>query len=187
MCITPSQMRRGLSLEKNMSIFYNKFENEELNKAYELLENVTPLSCDCGKLCANKCCKGSDNDGMLLFPSEKEFFENKPNFKVYYDEKSDCDAVVCLAPCERGERPLSCRLFPLFPYVEEENGEKKLNVALDVRALGVCPLADDKEQLSRKFLRNVRLASAVLLRNSEISDFLHKISKEMLDLGPLAR
>ena len=68
-----------------MSIFYNKFENEELNKSYELLEKVTPLEFDCGKLCSNKCCKGSDRDGMLLFPSEKAFFENNTNFKVYYD------------------------------------------------------------------------------------------------------
>ena len=170
-----------------MSIFYNKFENEELNKAYELLENVTPLTFDCGRLCDCKCCKGSEKDGMLLFPSEKEFFINNPNFKVYSDEKSGCDAVVCLAPCKRDERPLSCRLFPLFPYVEEKNGEKVLNIALDVRALGVCPAADEKEQLDRKFLRNVRLSSAVLLRNSEIADFLLKRSTEMLDLGPLDR
>ncbi len=170
-----------------MSIFYNNLENEELNKAYELLENVTPLAYDCGKICANKCCKGSDSDGMLLFPFEKEFFSNKPNFKVYYDEKFACDAVVCLAPCNREDRPLSCRLFPLFPYVEDKDGEKVLNIALDVRALGVCPLADSKEQLNRKFLRNVRLASSVLLRNSTISDFLQKVSKEMLDLGLLGK
>lgn len=170
-----------------MSIFYNKFENEELNKAYELLERVTPLDFDCGKLCSNKCCKGSDNDGMLLFPTEKEFFENNPNFKVYFDEKFGCDAVVCLTPCKRDERPLSCRLFPLFPYVEEKDGEKVHNVALDVRSLGVCPIAEDKDQLSRKFLRNVRIASSVLLRNSEIAEFLLNVSREMLDLGPLVK
>lgn len=170
-----------------MSIFYNKFENEELNKAYELLEKVTPLDFDCGNLCRNKCCKGSDRDGMLLFPSEKEFFKNNTNFKVYYDEKFDCDAVVCLSPCKRDERPLSCRLFPLFPYAEEKDGENVLNVALDVRAFGVCPIAEDKNQLSRKFLRNVRIVSAVLQRNNEIVDFLKRVSKDMLDLGALTK
>ncbi len=170
-----------------MSIFYNKFNNEELNKAYELLEKVTPLPFDCGRLCDHQCCKGSEKDGMLLFPFEKELFEDNSDFKVYYDEKTGCDAVVCLTPCKRDERPLSCRLFPLFPYVEEKNGEKVLNVALDIRSLGVCTLADKKEQLDRKFLRNVRLASSVLLRNSEIADFLLKTSKAMLDLGPLVK
>ena len=94
---------------------------------------------------------------------------------------------MCLAPCKRDERPLSCRLFPLFPYVEEKDGENVLNIALDVRALGVCPIAENKDQLNRKFLRNVRIVSAVLQRNSEIADFLKRVSKDMLDLGALTK
>ena len=31
----------------------------------------TPLRADCGVLCDKACCRGNDNDGMLLFPGEE--------------------------------------------------------------------------------------------------------------------
>ena len=47
-----------------------------IKKAYEMLERVTPLTYDCGKLCSGKCCKGDGNIGMWLFPYEEEILTN---------------------------------------------------------------------------------------------------------------
>ena len=170
-----------------MSVFYKKFTCAESNKAYELLENVTPLDYNCGLLCGNKCCKGSETDGMLLFPFEKEFFENHPDYKVYFDEKYNSDAVVCIKTCNRSERPLSCRIFPFFPYVEKSEDEDKITVGTDVRALGECPVADEKMNIDKKFMRAIRIASQVLIRNDEIKNFLQTQSRNMLDLGKLCK
>ena len=44
-----------------------------LQKALDELENITPLKpFNCGKPCSARCCCGGDNDGMGLFPGEKE-------------------------------------------------------------------------------------------------------------------
>lgn len=39
-------------------------------KAYRMLEKLTPLQGDCGKLCGSRCCGGDDSRGMLLFPHD---------------------------------------------------------------------------------------------------------------------
>ena len=43
--------------------------------ARELLENLTPLKTDCGRLCQAACCQGDENTGMLLFPEEETLYE----------------------------------------------------------------------------------------------------------------
>ena len=45
-------------------------KEEVILKCYKILENETPLNFDCGKICKNKCCKGDENTGMLLFPGQ---------------------------------------------------------------------------------------------------------------------
>ena len=54
-----------------------------LQKALDELENITPLKpFNCGKLCSARCCSGGDNDGMGLFPGEKELLENCKDFEI---------------------------------------------------------------------------------------------------------
>ena len=53
-----------------------------LKKVYKILDNVTPLREDCGKLCSGECCKGDDDTGMLLFPGEEKFFEGNSDFEI---------------------------------------------------------------------------------------------------------
>ena len=54
-----------------------------LQKALDELENITPLKpFNCGKLCSARCCSGGDNDGMGLFPGEKELFESSMDFEM---------------------------------------------------------------------------------------------------------
>ncbi len=154
-----------------------------IKKAYEFLENVTPVKYDCGKICDKKCCKGNDNDGMLLFPGEEEFFRESESFEVYYDGRYESLAVRCKGPCNRSERPLSCRIFPYLIYEDVKNS--KFSVAPDIRALDFCPLISEKYDFDRKFLRALRIASAKLTENAEIAEFIRKITGKLTDFNGL--
>ena len=52
---------------------------EALLAARDLLEQVTPLSTDCGALCGAACCQDSPDEdsvaGMLLFPEEAPLYD----------------------------------------------------------------------------------------------------------------
>lgn len=95
-----------------------------LQKALDELENITPLKpFNCGKLCSARCCSGDENDGMGLFPGEKELLESSTDFEINDSEGNFGEpVVVCRGGCDRRKRPLACRIFPLFPLaVEREN------------------------------------------------------------------
>jgi len=44
--------------------------------ARKLLETLTPLKTDCGRLCAGACRQGDEKTGMLLFPGEEALYIN---------------------------------------------------------------------------------------------------------------
>ncbi len=157
--------------------------SRELKKIYGMLENTTPVLSDCGKICSGKCCKGDSTDGMLLFPGEKELFENKEGFNVYYDERYACYAVSCNGSCDRKIRPLSCRIFPYFIYIKDEKSAPV--VAPDVRAADYCPLLKDGWQIDRKFLRAMRISAALAEQNHDIKEFLIYITGLLTDFNSL--
>ena len=113
-----------------------------LLNARNLLSSVTPLAADCGRLCGHACCAGSLNDetGMLLFPGEEAFYAQAPWARIvplhYTLGASPALLLTCDGRCPRDERPLSCRLFPLFCKVRGEG----FTVCLDTRAHALCPL-----------------------------------------------
>lgn len=74
-----------------------------LQKALDELENITPLKpFNCGKLCSARCCSGGDNDGMGLFPGEKELFESSMDFEINDSEGNFGEPViVCRGGCDR--------------------------------------------------------------------------------------
>ncbi len=151
-------------------------------KAYEYLNDVTPLNINCGSFCNSKCCKGNDNDGMLLFPGEKVLFDSNKNFVVYFDDTYNEFAVRCNGQCNRDERPLACRIFPYMIY---KNKNSKTTVAPDIRAIGFCPLLDKKYRINKKFLRALRITSKILNDDVEISLFLEKITEILTDFNSL--
>ena len=146
---------------------------EAVIAARALLENVTPLRQDCGRICGGACC-ACDEDGqggMLLFPGEEALYDPLPaGFAI-----TDDDAVIkggklltCLGSCNRSDRPLSCRLFPLLPT---EKGAK-----LDRRGWAVCPLMEwGKAGLSREFVEAVSQAGKILYACPEHAAFLSAI------------
>lgn len=149
-----------------------------LKNAYALLKTSTPIDgFDCGKICSAICCSGSENDGMFLFPYEEELIKGD-NFTVCdapcnYDAK----AVKCTGICSRNNRPLACRMFPLFPVIYEG----RIKVVVDPRA-SICPLACDDIKISRIFIRNVRRAGRYLAQDPDINKYLLEMSDEIINL-----
>ena len=131
-------------------------------KIYNMLDEVTPLSKDCGVLCDKACCKEEDEPaGMFVFPFEEELLE-KVDFgyleesNSQYGEDKTAKIFYCTKPCNRSERPLSCRIFPLTPY--RKNGRIKL--IMNPAAKKMCPLARSLQpsQLEEAFEENVMRA-----------------------------
>ena len=153
--------------------------NDSLTKAYEYMADVTPLRNDCGKLCDSKCCMGSNDDGMILFPGEEKYFVDKEGFSVYFEERYGYNAVRCNGRCNRKERPLACRIFPYFVYLKRDNS--KPSVLPDLRAMDFCPLLTKSVKTDKKFLRALRITALKLCEDSEMSDFLRNMTEIISD------
>ena len=138
--------------------------------AYSLLENSTPLRTDCGILCNKKCCSGDSETGMLLFPNEKT--------TLGVIEKGGRSLAVCSSSCKRNERPLSCRLFPFFPVIDEKGN---VSVKIDFRGFGICPLVEHRNAIifSQRFLHRVRKVGEILSRDEQCRNFMKEISDEI--------
>lgn len=162
-------------------------KNKNLVRAMEILEHTTPLkSKNCGKLCEACCCKGSENDGMGLFPNEHELLKDEKGFNFLDSEGNFGQPVlVCSGECDRKKRPLACRFFPLFPLAVEHEGEVKIIPVPDPRA-AVCPLISQNYNISKQFYRSVRLAGKYLIRDEECREYLLNLSSEIMEISELA-
>lgn len=158
-------------------------ENKALREAYSLLRREAPLGgFNCGRLCSAACCAGNEGEGMWLFPHEAELFVKSDGFTIVKTESNfGYPLLVCRGVCNRAERPLACRFFPLFPALIEENGEEKIKIIRDPRA-SMCPLSLENTRIDRSFVRNVKLAGKFLARDVEIHEYLKKLSGELLEI-----
>jgi len=154
--------------------------NKQLREAYALLEKATPLGRkDCGSVCDAYCCSDALGDSMELFPYEKELFEKLDGFEV---TDGEIPAVKCSGRCERENRPLACRIYPLFPLIVNEEGTERIRVIYDPRATASCPLCAHKAKLDRRFVRAVRRAGKYLLCDEQSAAYLRKTSEYLTEL-----
>ena len=156
-----------------------------VSAAREKLKNVTPLKRDCGRVCGGRCCRSLDGEetGMLLFPTEAEAYEGKTGWEIR--KTSRADLIICSGSCERDERPLSCRLFPLLPLVGD-NGE--IRVVTDQRAKAVCPLArQGKSAMDPVFIDAVRETGELLAQSDNQAVFLDMLEEEQKELKKLRK
>lgn len=139
-------------------------------KANEIIGDKTPLKKDCGLICGGACCKGNEDTGMLLFPFEK----TRLNIK----EKDSVRLAVCEGKCQRKDRPLSCKIFPFFPYVTPEG---KIKVVPDVRGRSICPIVTNYNdiKLDRGFLYRVKRLGDFLYADEGCREFLEEVSREI--------
>lgn len=153
-----------------------------LHTARGLFDELTPLSTDCGRLCAGRCCQPmeGENTGMLLFPGEAAYYEELPGYTVRATPAGEL--LTCSGACSREDRPLSCRLFPLIPVLRPDG----VKVATDLRARHVCPLArQGKSALLVEFVAAVRACGKLLAEDPAQRRFLQKLTQQQDDLKAL--
>jgi len=140
-------------------------------KLNDILGDKTPLKSDCGVLCDCACCKGDDLTGMLLFPGESSDLEIKIT-------ETGERLAVCNGKCNREKRPLSCKIFPFFPTVDEKG---RVYIEKDMRAIRLCPLLSHSDEIifDRKFFKALKKVGKILARNDECRRFLEKNTEEI--------
>ena len=156
---------------------------DAVKAARELLEDVTPLKMDCGRFCGGACCQ-SDEDGQggrLLFPGEEALYDPlPPGFSISRDDAVVAGALLltCDGFCQRQDRPLSCRLFPLLPT--------KTGAKMDRRAWAVCPLMESgKAGMRQEFVEAVAQAGTILYAcpaHATFLDALHEFNARLKEL-----
>ena len=142
---------------------------DALEQARDLLENVTPMMTDCGRLCAAACCQADQEgeNGMLLFPGEERYYENARWCRLI--PHGSTHLLVCEGRCPRENRPLACRIFPL---VTLPGGR----APLDVRAWPVCPLMPHgRKALRQDFVAVVKQAARILETDPRCLAFMEEL------------
>lgn len=148
---------------------------------YRKLNKRTPLPFDCGSLCGNACCidSGEEPLGMYLFPFEEEALAEAENLTIedsdFLIHEKPVKIAFCSPYCDRKNRPLSCRIFPLFPYVSRQG---QMQVIIDPRSRECCPLHKlERKDLSSQFVRGVRHIAKLLMCNESTREFLYETSR----------
>ena len=147
--------------------------------ARELLKDLTPLKTDCGRLCQGACCRGDEATGMLLFPGEEALYADCAFARVVPTGFSlggtPAQLLVCDGRCDRKNRPLACRLFPLFLKFREDQTPV---LRMDARARAVCPLTDyGMKALDPEFKQAARRAYDLLLEDKVCAAYLRALDE----------
>lgn len=154
-----------------------------IKKAYEMLERVTPLSYDCGKLCNGLCCKGDGNTGMWMFPYEEEILKDIDGFEI-----KECDGnmgykmVVCKGECDRKTRPLACRIYPYFPMITDD----EFDVRADIRGITGCPILYKNIRPDYAFIRQVRKVARLFDRDETLREYIKNINNLLDEIEDFA-
>lgn len=155
---------------------------ETLAACRALLETLTPLTGDCGAVCGGACCRSLEGDetGMLLFPGEEACYAGRDDYTVRPSALGP--VLLCHGQCDRSERPLSCRLFPLLPVLRGED----VKVAMDLRARAVCPLARHGVRgVQSEMVEAVRACGRLLADDPDQRPFLEKLTAQQDELKAL--
>lgn len=151
-------------------------------KVWKKLDKATPMESDCGKLCNEICCSGTENDGMLLFPGEEHLYTDKDwcsirDTNIKLSDGYVIKLLVCNGKCPRDERPLSCRIFPVLPYLNEHGF---VDFRLDPRSFGICPVAQkpDEYPVQSKFIDSLYEGFPPLLKDDRVVEFIELLSEQ---------
>ena len=157
---------------------------EALAQARALFDDLTPLRSDCGLTCGGACCRPmeGENTGMLLFPGEEALYEGKKGYRVLDTEMGKL--LICSGMCDRADRPLSCRLFPLLPVMRGG----KIRAEMDERAQPVCPLMRyGRDGLLASFVEGVEAVGSGLWEDAAQAEFIMRLTEEQDQLRALRR
>ena len=153
--------------------------DDALFSAREKLNHITPLKRDCGRVCGARCCRPCEGEetGMLLFPGEEKLYCGKSGWRIL--DTASGKMVICPGTCDRDERPLACRLFPLLPVIRDG----RVRAAADQRARAVCPLARQGiRAVDPAFADAVREAGEILAADERQRRMLETLTAEQDEL-----
>lgn len=153
-------------------------------EARKILMELTPLASDCGRTCGGVCCRPMEGEetGMLLFPGEEALYEGKEGYRVLDTEMGKL--LICSGMCDRADRPLSCRLFPLLPVMRGG----KIRAEMDERARPVCPLMRfGRDGLLASFVEGVEAVGSGLWEDAAQAEFIMRLTEEQDQLRALRR
>ncbi len=166
-----------------------------LEEARAILQDVTPLKKNCGRLCDAACCQSDETgeNGMLLFPFEETFYARPIEGFPFHLADDDTlfkggKRLVCEGVCPREHRPLACRLFPLrVRVVTDDNGESAAKPEIDPRGWCCCPILEQggMRAMSSDFIEAVRLAGECLMKNTCMLEALYNEQRLMDQLTSL--
>lgn len=162
---------------------------------YRLLDKVSPINEDCGKLCDAACCTCQDeNMGIYLLPGEEKNFTRQEDWLAWdwiiaedYEFPDSWHGKVpflqCTsAPfCDRKNRPLQCRTFPLAPHLDDDG---QLYMIYHSGELPYqCPLLSGDITLNMDFIKATYTAWAHLIRDPLIYDLVELDSQYRIEAG----
>lgn len=170
---------------------------------YRLLDKVSPINGDCGRLCGSICCTcehddcGDDDDlslGIYLLPGEEKLFSGDEDWLSWNFQRADdyefpeswhgkVYFLQCKnAPfCHRPMRPLQCRIFPLTPHLDE-NGDLFM-IYQSGQLPYSCPLITEKIKLNDDFLKANFTVWKHLIRDPLIYDLVEMDSQYRIEDG----
>ena len=149
---------------------------------YRILDEVSPVPFDCGRICGSACCiSESDDDGIFLLPGEEMLHDREDwesweivdteHFAVPESWNKKAVFVTCKknGVCDRKRRPIQCRTFPLVPGFT--GGE--LSLEKNGMLLGyACPLLEQETPLNPDFERETKRAWGILVKDDRIRDWV---------------
>ena len=168
---------------------------------YRLLDRVSPLDEDCGKLCNAACCtqEGDETEdgacdfemGIYLLPGEEKLYTmDEPWLKWSVEQAEDYEFpdswhgnvyfVRCTTPpiCPREHRPLQCRFYPLTPYLDKNDN---LSLILSpVETPYSCPLITKRIKLNDRFYKANYTVWKRLIKDPLIYDMV-KFDSQIID------
>ena len=115
---------------------------------------------------------------MHLYPGEEIIFKGKQEFLNIRKEvfnTMEISFAVCNSKCDRNFRPLSCRIYPLIPYLDHNN---VISIIEDPRAKYTCPLLFnmDEIKMDKLFIRKVKKIFQLLAQDMEINAYINTLS-----------
>lgn len=92
--------------------------------------------------------------------------------------------LTCSGHCPREYRPLSCRIFPVIPYINELG---RMEFRLDLRSLRTCPIAykSDEYTIDESFIENLYLAFPPLLKDKQVVEFIEILSHQYDEMAEI--
>ena len=156
-------------------------------KIYRLLDSVSPVPFDCGRICGAACCDTeAAPDGaemcLMLLPGEEVMrplqewatWQMIPLADMDLPETWPDPAILVLchgAPtCRREVRPMQCRSFPCVPHFLDD-GELILIYNEDDLPYR-CPLIDGETELSADYVRVLLKCWKKLVKDPAVHDLV---------------